>query len=320
MKNSSRTLAPLNENSRSKATDSTVPRPSSRSFGRDLTNLDNDICEIDQRDAGDPQRLGEYAREIYDYLLSVEGKKTASPGYLASQRDVNEKMRGILVDWLVDVHLKFRLLPETLFLTVNLIDRYLEKTQVERRRLQLVGVSAMLVACKYEEIYSPEVRDFVYITDHAYSSAEVLAMERSILTQLNYDITAPSAFRFVERFGNLARLEEQNQQLSQYLCELALVEYKMLRYAPSLLAAASIYLTLKIARRDVVWPAVLAEHSRYKDITLRQCARDMCLLLQGAEKCTLQAVRKKYSLQKYGEVAKVQIFVAVTPSPRVQIP
>jgi cyclin B len=235
---------------------------------------------------------------------------------MSTQRDINEKMRAILIDWLIEVHLKFKLLPETLFLCVNLIDRYLERTQVERHRLQLVGVSAMLVACKYEEIYSPEVRDFVYITDRAYTQDEILAMERSILAKLEYNITTPSPFRFLERFGNLAGLDDQSQLLSQYLCELALVEYKMLRYPPSLLAAASIYLTLKIARRDVVWPAVLAEHSTYNDIALRQCAKDLCILLQGVDKCTLQAVCKKFSLPKFGEVAKIQIFVAVTPTPR----
>jgi G2/mitotic-specific cyclin-B, other len=78
-------------------------------------------------------------------------------------------MRQILVDWLVEVHLKFKLLPETLFLTVNLIDRFTFIKQVKRNDYQLLGVTAMLIACKYEEIYAPEIRDFVYMTDKAYT-------------------------------------------------------------------------------------------------------------------------------------------------------
>lgn len=93
-------------------------------------------------------------------------------------------MRGILVDWIIEVHLKFKLLPETLFLTVSLIDRYLEHTQIMRTKLQLVAVSAMLITSKYEEIYAPEVRDFVFITDNAYTREEILQMEMSILTTL----------------------------------------------------------------------------------------------------------------------------------------
>ena len=91
-------------------------------------------------------------------------------------------MRGILVDWVIEVHLRFKLLPETLFLTVNLIDRYCEQQQVHRTRLQLVAVAAMLIASKYEEIYAPMVRDFVYITDNAYSREEILEMESRMLT------------------------------------------------------------------------------------------------------------------------------------------
>lgn len=98
----------------------------------------------------------------------------ALAGYIEFQTDIHDKMRSILIDWLVDVHLKFKLRPETLYLTVNIIDRYLARTIVSRGSLQLVGVTAMLIASKYEEIYSPIVKDFVYITDNAYTREEIL--------------------------------------------------------------------------------------------------------------------------------------------------
>jgi len=88
---------------------------------------------------------------------------------MTHQPEINDKMRSILIDWLIEVHLKFKLLPETLFITVNILDRYLEKSKVGKSRLQLVGVTALLIASKYEEIYPPELKDFVYITDKAYS-------------------------------------------------------------------------------------------------------------------------------------------------------
>lgn len=78
-------------------------------------------------------------------------------------------MRAILVDWLIEVHSKFKLQRETLFIAITIIDRFLEKIKVSKSKLQLVGVSALLIACKYEEIYPPEVKDFVYITDRAYT-------------------------------------------------------------------------------------------------------------------------------------------------------
>ena len=97
-------------------------------------------------------------------------------------------MRSILIDWLIEVHLKFKLVPESLYLTVNLIDRFLEREPCNRQRLQLVGVTAMLIACKYEEIYPPIVKDFVFITDNAYTKEEILKMEKKMLTTLDFDI------------------------------------------------------------------------------------------------------------------------------------
>lgn len=80
-------------------------------------------------------------------------------------------MRSILVDWLVQVHKRFRLQAETLYLTVSIMDRYLfTSKKVSKNDMQLIGVTSMMIACKYEEIYSPEIDDFVYICDSAYDA------------------------------------------------------------------------------------------------------------------------------------------------------
>lgn len=145
--------------------------------------------------------VAEWAHSITRHMSNTEKDCIPTFGYITSQNDINEKMRAILIDWLIEVHLKFKLLPETLFLTVNIIDRYLEKvTDIHRTKLQLVGVTAMLIASKYEEIYAPEVRDFVYITDKAYTKEEILKMEQNILYALDFNLTFPSSLRFLERY------------------------------------------------------------------------------------------------------------------------
>ena len=116
------------------------------------------------------------------------------------QAEINDKMRAILVDWLIEVHTKFKLQRETLYITITIIDRYLASHQCTKGELQLVGVSSMLIACKYEEIYPPELKDFVYITDRAYTKEDVLQMEFRILSVLQFDLTFPTALRFLERF------------------------------------------------------------------------------------------------------------------------
>lgn len=162
-----------------------------------------DMIEEDLKTCGDPLECSEYVVEIFQHMKRTELEFIARPGYMKNQSDINEKMRAILIDWLIEVHLKFKLYPETLYLTVNLIDRYLEKEEVMRQHLQLVGVTAMLIASKYEEIYAPEVRDFVYITDKAYTKEEILKMEYKILTTLNFNTTTSSSYRFLERIYKL---------------------------------------------------------------------------------------------------------------------
>merc|ERR1719265_600698 len=119
------------------------------------------------------------------------------PDYMEKQVDINHRMRAILVDWLVEVHLKYKLKQETLFLTVNIMDRFLEKRRIPRKKLQLVGVTGMLIAAKFEEIYPPEVKDFVYITDKAYTKEEILNMEVSMLTVLEFTINCPTVAHFI---------------------------------------------------------------------------------------------------------------------------
>ena len=65
------------------------------------------------------------------------------------QELLNEKMRSILIDWLIEVHEVFRHQPETLYITVYIIDSFLDKNQVKKDKFQLVGITALLIACKY---------------------------------------------------------------------------------------------------------------------------------------------------------------------------
>lgn len=153
-------------------------------------------------------------------------------------------MRAILVDWIVEVHMKFRLSPPTLYLCVNIIDRYLNLASVERENLQLVGVTALLLACKYEEIYPPEVRDCVYITDRAYTRQDVLNMEQEIVKRLEFKMTVPTGHPFLQRFLTISGASETACMAANYYMERLLQEHEMLEYRPSLVAAAAVCLAL----------------------------------------------------------------------------
>lgn len=163
-------------------------------------------------------------------------------------------MRAILVSWLIEVHLKYMLQTETLFITVNLIDRFCEVRNVERGEYQLVGVTAMLIACKYEEILVPKIEDFCDITDNTYNRENILKQEFQILHALNYDITFPTVFRFLERFHVVTQTSQETLFLAQYLTELCLIEASMNKWAPSRVACSALYLARKMLKHSYPWP------------------------------------------------------------------
>ena len=247
---------------------------------------------------------------IYSYYYRVEGATAVAPTYMATQTDINDKMRAILVDWLVEVHLKFKLMPETLFLTVNLIDRYLAAAPVTRKNLQLVGVTAMLLASKYEEIWAPEVRDFVYISDKAYTREQILGCEKGMLNTLGFHLTVPTPFQFLSRLVKAAGADKPLAHLAQYYVELALPEYACLRFRGSQLAAAAMYCAIRAVRGTPEgspdgWTHALARHSRFSEAEILPCAHALARLQRKAAGASLTAVFKKYNNAKFHEVAKL---------------
>ena len=270
-----------------------------RAFGTDLSKPVSSTPISPQ----DPQHLDYYKSDILAHLLESESQHIPHDGYLSIHIEINEKMRAILIDWLIDVHFKFKLADETLYLTVNIIDRYLESTSITRNRLQLVGVSAMLIASKYEDIYPPEVQDFVNISDKAFTRDEVVKMERSILKQLKYSVTVPSCFRFLQMFCKICQTSEQHMAFARYFVELALVDYKMIKYSNSIKAAAAVYLMHKFKEIKPEWNSEVSQRSKYKEEDLKACAKDLCHLYQQVNRSNLHAVKNKFSSLSLFQVA-----------------
>lgn len=207
------------------------------------------VLDLDTEDLDDPLMVAEYVVEIFDYLKDLEMETQPNPDYIEHQPDLEWKMRGILVDWLIEVHTRFRLLPETLFLAVNIIDRFLSAEVVALDRLQLVGVTAMFIASKYEEILSPHVANFSHVADETFSDKEILDAERHILATLEYNMSYPNPMNFLRRISKADNYEIQARTLAKYLLEISLLDHRFLAYPQSHVSAAAMYLARVILDR-----------------------------------------------------------------------
>jgi cyclin B len=259
----------------------------------------------DEADVGNAQACTEYVQDIFKILRDEESANQPCPDYMESQADINPRMRAVLIDWLVEVHMKYKLKAETLFLAVSILDRFLPRKSVSRKRLQLVGVASMLIAAKYEEIYPPKISDLVYICDKAYTKDEILEMEIVVLTVLEFRLRVPTTVQFLDRYAKVNGCAEQQRQLAQYLAELALPEIGMIRFTPSHVAAASIFLSNKLLKQPIAWSQIMCKQTGYTEAAIKACAKELCTILEGAQMNSLQAVRKKFSYAKYHSVAKI---------------
>lgn len=214
-----------------------------------LEALNERIPDLDAEDINDPLMVAEYVVEIFEYLRDIESSTMPNPRYMDHQENLDWHLRGVLIDWLIEVHTRFRLLPETIFLAVNIIDRFLSAKIVELDRLQLVGITAMFIASKYEEVLSPHVQNFKHVADDGFSEEEILKAERYVLAALNYDLSYPNPMNFLRRISKADNYDIQTRTLAKYLLEISLLDHRLMEYQPSHLAAASMYLARLILER-----------------------------------------------------------------------
>jgi len=282
---------------------------------REVVKAEEALKIIFDGDVRDAQKAGEYAADIHARALERETLLLPRPDYMDGQTDINAKMRSILIDWLVEVHMKYNLRPETLFLTVNIIDRYLCVKPVGRKKLQLLGVVAMLIASKFEEIDPPRVHEFAYITDNTYSKQDIMNMEAQVLAALGFQIAVPTAAHFLDRLQRANGCDSQHRCLAQYALELSLLDLRALRYPPSTLVAASLLLSNAILGRQPRWPPAVAHSSRRSEASLLACAEELRTLMEGAKAASIQAVRRKFQLDNRHAVANL-----VPPGPGILWP
>ncbi|XP_015374955.1 PREDICTED: cyclin-A2 [Diuraphis noxia] len=260
-----------------------------------------------------------YTCELYFYLRDVEKLHRPKPGYMRRQPDVTYSMRAILVDWLVEVAQEYKLQNETLYLAVSFIDRFLSLMSVVRAKLQLLGTAAMFVASKYEEIYPPDVSEFVYITDDTYTKKQVLKMEQLILKVLGFDVSNPTTIIFLTHICVHCNVPLKVMYLAMYLGEMSLLEADpYLSYTPSIIGCGAVALARLILDYEVIWPEDMAELTNYSLNDLIPVLRHLNHTYKNAPHSQQSAIRSKYKSARYHSVSEIECNDLVVPEETAQ--
>ncbi|AET39476.1 cyclin family protein Ecym_4429 [Eremothecium cymbalariae DBVPG len=215
--------------------------------------------DLDAEDINDPFMVSEYVNDIFEYLHKLEIMTLPNRHDLFKHANIQQN-RDILVNWMVKIHNKFGLLPETLYLALNIMDRFLGKELVQLEKLQLVGTACLFIASKYEEVYSPSVKHFAYETDGACDEDEIKEGEKFILKTLKFNLNYPNPMNFLRRISKADDYDIQSRTLAKYLLEISVVDFKFIGILPSLCAAASMFLSRKMLGKGK-WDGNLIHYS-----------------------------------------------------------
>lgn len=270
--------------------------------------------DIDQlAGSDDPIWMTMYIQDIYAYLRKREHSfdienplflnSPATP-HTFSHPELTPEMRKVLINWLHEVSTEFKLKGETLFLTVNYLDRFLSKTRnIPRTKFQLVGVTCLFIAIKYEQIVPMTLDQLVHLTADTYTREDMIVMESEILNILNFELTIPTVKAFLARFIKASRFDPTRTFLANFLAELSLLKYEMVRFPPSVIAASCVYLTLAASGRN--WTPTLSYYSQYgrHSQMFAQCIQQLFQFWFSERVQQRNSVFEKYSLSEFHSVA-----------------
>lgn len=249
----------------------------------------------------------DYIQEIYANLLIDERNKNPKKiaGFMERQNEINAQMRSILIDWLIDVHLRFKLRATTLFFTVRIIDNYLYLKLIQRCNFQLLGIAALLIASKHEEIYIPKLDDLIYVTDNAYKKEELVQMEEDVLDILKFDILSPSPLDFYQIIAKSFSFKKKHYYLGRFFMESFLLDINYTCYSPSVIACACAYIVMKyykIENYQRCYDKRLTSEGASQE-EIKSVAKEMCFFIDNLNKTELKGAKNKFSLSKYEQVA-----------------
>ncbi|KAF2278653.1 uncharacterized protein EI97DRAFT_215862 [Westerdykella ornata] len=263
----------------------------------------------------DISMVAEYGDEIFEYMRTLEDRMTPNASYMDHQAEIQWSMRSVLMDWLVQVHNRFALLPETLFLSVNYVDRFLSCKVVSLGKLQLVGATALFLAAKYEEIQCPSVQEMVYMVDNAYTIDEILKAERFMLSMLNFELGWPGPMSFLRRISKADEYDLETRTLAKYFLELTIMDERFVGCTPSFLAAGAHCLArLMLKKGD--WTQ---SHVHYSGYTLQQLRQLVMVILECCDNPRKHhgAIFDKYTEKRY---KRASIFVETELAKGFQLP
>ncbi|KAL9884383.1 G2/mitotic-specific cyclin-B3-like isoform 1-T2 [Glossina fuscipes fuscipes] len=266
--------------------------------------MQNNDEDFDRTNWNDPLHVSQYAMDIFKYLKERE---TAFPidDYMKRQVNLSKNMRAILVDWMVGAQETMAFNDGSLHLAVKIVDLFLCKVVINKDKLQLLGATALFIACKFDNRTIPLIGELVYVCGDNYKYDDFIRMEISILRAIDFDLGIPLAYEFLRRYSYCGRVAATTLTLARYILEISLTYYDTVTFSDSKMAAAALFIALRMFGVDQGWNITLKYYSGYKLTDFVEIITVINGILHRKPKSNLNNVREKYISETFYEVARV---------------
>ncbi len=263
----------------------------------------------DKLDQRNPQLISDYAPDIFQHMRDVEQYYMVAPDYLAnSQKEIKDTSRAFLVEWMADVHRKYKLRPDTLFLSVNACDRYMSQVEIPKRKLHILGMTSMMATAKYEEIYPPTLKDLMECSEGKFTREDVITMETKLLSTIDFDFMSPTTFQFLKRFEKMISAFQDPKvfYFSRYLSEICLLDASLLKFPPSVIALSCLSISAKTVTGYIYKTNQITSMGITED-QLQLCMKEVRSFVKEVNPKFTETLLYKFNKPDYYEVAKIPL-------------
>ena len=274
------------------------------STNESIENLKSNLSKVESN-----LYVVEFFEEILYNQFLEENNLKIKPiyGYMKNQNSIKIQMRAILIDWLIEVQYKENFRTETLYQSIWIIDSYLSLEKIEMSKLQLLGITALLISCKFNEIYYPKLEEFIRITDNSYKLSELLEMEKEVLKVLEFEIISPTSIQFYQLISKMFNFNEEQDYFGKFFLESSLIDYDMISFSPSIIAISCAYIVMKYFKvknyKYLYHINPFIDYKLMKNL-VKESARNLCFLVKNLSKSNLRSVFLKYSSEQFLGVSK----------------
>lgn len=231
-----------------------------KTFTEPLKNITNRRTDAAKTQLSEPEKdvLTSHLRSDESEICAVSKYRKQIESYFESldiifsfhEKDISFGMRSLLVDWVIATHEKLNLCDDTLHFSIFLIDRFLDGRAISMNKLQLVGITALFIASKIEEVVCPDLCSFVLLTDNGFSEIEIKKAEKYMLYSLEYDIRYVNPLYFLRRVSKANNYERKSRKMAKYFLELMALHQEFYKFKKSVTSTTAMYLARKICQSD----------------------------------------------------------------------